>query len=103
MPKEDNKILKHSHGEKSMKVRFIIYANFESLFEKMSTCHNNSKKSLTTKINNRAASGYSLLTNCSFDATKNSLDCYEDKHCMKNSCIDLRKHATKIINYEKKE
>ena len=26
MPKEDNKILKYSHGEKSMKVPFIIYA-----------------------------------------------------------------------------
>ena len=28
MPKEDNKILKYNHGEKSMKVPFIIYAVF---------------------------------------------------------------------------
>ena len=34
MPKEDNKILKYSHGEKSMKVPFIIYADLESLLEK---------------------------------------------------------------------
>ena len=34
MPKEDVKILKHIHGEKSMKVSFIIYADLESLFEK---------------------------------------------------------------------
>ena len=45
MPKENNKILKYNHGEKSMKVPFIIYANLESLPEKMSTCHNNPKKS----------------------------------------------------------
>ena len=31
MPKEDNKILKYKHGEKSMNVPFIIYADLESL------------------------------------------------------------------------
>ena len=34
MPKEDNKILKYNHGEKSTKVPFIIYADMESLLEK---------------------------------------------------------------------
>ena len=45
MPKENNKILKNNHGEKSMKVPFIIYAGVESLLEKMKNCHNNPKKS----------------------------------------------------------
>ena len=44
MPKEDNKILKYNHGEKSMKVPSIIYADLESFLEKMNTCHNNPKK-----------------------------------------------------------
>ena len=44
MPEEGNKILKYYHEEKSMKVPFIIYADLESLLEKMSTCHNNLKK-----------------------------------------------------------
>ena len=51
MPEEDNKILKYNHGEKSMKVPFIIFADLESLLQKMNTCHNNPKKSLSTKIN----------------------------------------------------
>ena len=34
MPKQDNKILKYNHGEKSMKVPFIVYANLESLLKK---------------------------------------------------------------------
>ena len=34
MPKEDNKILKYNHGQKSKKVLFIIYADLESLLEK---------------------------------------------------------------------
>ena len=102
MPKEDNKILKYNHGEKSMKIPFINYADLESLLEKMNTCHNNPKKSSTTKINTDTPSGYSLFTHCSFDATKNKLDCYKGKDFMKNFCLDLKEHVTKIINYEKK-
>ena len=41
MPNEDNKILKYSHREKCMKALFIIYADLESLLEKMETCYNN--------------------------------------------------------------
>ena len=84
MPEECNKILKYNHGEKSMKVPFIIYADLESLLEKISFCHNNPKKSSTTKINKHAASGYSLFTYSSFDATKNKLDYYRGNNCMKN-------------------
>ena len=51
MPEEDNNILKYNHGEKPMRALFAIYADFECLLEKMSTCHNNPKKSSTTKIN----------------------------------------------------
>ena len=31
MPTKDNNIIKYNHGEKSMKVTFIIYADLESL------------------------------------------------------------------------
>ena len=41
MSEEDNKILKYSQGEKSMKFPFIIYANLNSLLEKITTCYNN--------------------------------------------------------------
>ena len=47
-------------------------------------------------------SGYSFFTTCSFDLTKNKLDCYKGENCLKKFCKDLRKHAT-AINYEKKE
>ena len=103
MPEEDNKILKYNQGEKSMRVSFIIYADLECLFEKMNTCHNNPEKSSTTKMNKHTLSGYSLFTHCSCDTTKNKLDYYRGKNCMKNFCLNLREHATKIINYEKKE
>ena len=74
MPKEDNKILKYNHGEKSMRVLFVIYADLECLLGKMSTCCNDPEKSLTTKINRHISSGYSLFTCCSFGTKENKLD-----------------------------
>ena len=50
MPEEDNKILKYNQEEKSMKAPFIVYADLESLIEKMKTCHNNPEKLSTVKI-----------------------------------------------------
>ena len=103
MREEYNKALKYNEGGKSMRLPFIIIADLECLLEKLNTCHNNPENSSRTKINKHTPSGYSLFTHCSFDRTKNKLDHYRSKNCMKNFCSDLREHATKIINYEKKE
>ena len=62
-----------------MKIPFIIYADFESLLEKMSTCHNNPEKSSIIKINEHEPSGYSWFTHCSFDLKKVSLIVIEVK------------------------
>ena len=103
MPTKNNNIIKYNHGEKSMKVPFVIYADLECLLKKMSTCINNPNESSTTKINKHIPSGYSIFTSCSFDESKNKLNYYRGSDCMKNFSEDLRIHATKIINYEKKK
>ena len=103
MPTKNNNITKYNHGEKSMKLPFVIYADLECLLEKMSTCINNPNESSTTKINKHTPSGYSIFTYCSFDESKKKLNYYRDKDCMKNFSKDLRELASKIINYEKKK
>ena len=103
MPTKDNSIIKYNQGEKSIKLPFVVYANLECLLKKMSTRQNNPNESSTTEINKHTPSGYSLFTHCSFDKTRNKLDYYRGKDCMKTFCKDLREHATRIINYEKKK
>ena len=103
MPTKDNNIIKYNHGEKSMKVPFIIYADLECLLEKMSTCLNNPNESSTTKINKHTPSSYSIFTSCSFDESKNKSNYYRGKDCMKKFCKDLKEHATRIINYAKEK
>ena len=66
------------------------------------TCHNNPKKSSSTKKTKHLASVYSLFTYRWVDETKNSLENYRDQDCMKNNCKNLKKHVTKIINYEQR-
>ena len=64
---------------------------------------NNPNELSTTEINKHIPSGYSIFTHCSFGQTKNKLNHYRGKDCMKKFCKDLREHATKIIKYEKKK
>ena len=69
----------------------------------MSTYINNPNESSTTKINKHIPSGYSIFTSCSFDESKNKLNYYRGKDCMKKFCKDLKEHATRIINYQTKK
>ena len=91
MPTENNNIIKYNHGEKSIKLSFVIYADLECLLEKMSTCINNPNESSTTKINKHTPSGYSIFTHCSFIESKNKLNYYRGKDCMKKFSKEKKK------------
>ena len=103
MPTKSNNMIKYNQGEKSIKLPFVIYTDLECLLEKLSMCQNNPNESYTTEINKPIPFGYSLFTHCSFDQLKNKLDYYRGKDCMKKFSKDLRTHATKIINHERKK
>ena len=70
--------------------------------KKMHSCQNNPEKSYTEKETKHTPSGCSIFTSCTFDPTKNKLDCYKGEDRMESFCKDLRKHAMTIMNYEKK-
>ena len=82
----------------------MIYADLGCLLEKIRSCQNNPEKSYREKKKTKhTPSGYSLFTNCLFDAAKNKLHCYRGKDCMEKFCKDLREHAISRVNFEKKE
>ena len=91
IPEKSKNILKYNHGEKYMKVPFIVYADTESLLKKMDAYRSNPGNLSTTKIIKHTASGYSLFTHCSFANTKNKHNCNKGKDCMKNFSGDLKK------------
>ena len=75
MPDENNKILKYNLGEK-LKHPFIIYADLECLLEKIDTCYNSPEKSYTEKKAKHKPSGYALVTYCTFDKAKITVNYY---------------------------
>ena len=94
IPKKGS-VLKYISGEMSIMTPFVIYADLGSIFEKISGCENDPEKSSTIKVNKHIASGYSFFSHWLFDTTKNKLDYYRSKNCMKNFSLDLREHAKK--------
>ena len=70
---------------------------------KKSSCQNNPEESDKKIKAMHESSGYSLITDCSFDKSKNKHDYYRERDCMERFSKDLINQAMKIINYEKKE
>ena len=63
MPFENTKILEFNEAnyriyQKSNKVLFIIYTDFECIMEKIHGCKNNPENSLTTKLSEDIPSGF---------------------------------------------
>ena len=92
---EDNKILKYIPGDESLKIPFIIYADLECLLQKIKSCQNSPEKSYTEKKAVHRPSGYSLITCCSFDKSKNERKYYRGNDCMKIFCGDLKELTKK--------
>ena len=87
MPSEDIKMLEFNQYQKSDKAPFIIYADLESITEKIDGCKDNPENSSTTKVSEHIPSGFSMFTISSFRSIKNKHDVYRGKDCMKN-CVD---------------
>lgn len=100
---QENSIFKNNQNKKSLKILFIIYADTKSLLEKIHACDENPEKSFTEKIRKHKTCCYSLLTHYPCDSSRSEHDFYRSDDCIKKFCVDLRNHATKMINYERKK
>ena len=63
---------------------FIIYADLESLIEKIDGCKNKPQNSFTTKVGEHIPSNFSRSTRSSFKNIENKHDVYRGKDYMKN-------------------
>ena len=57
----------------------------------------------TTKITEHIPCRYSVSTKWTSGSMENRQTLYSGEDCMKKMCISLRKHATNVINFEKKK
>ena len=83
MLNEEKKILKHNHGEKSLKAPFMIYADLECLLEIIHSCQNNLEKSYTEKQTKHMPSAIHCLQIVHLIQQKTNLIVREVKMCGK--------------------
>ena len=96
-----NKILTFTQNHKSMKIPFVINAVMVCLLEKICSCDNDQTRTFMSKTNKHTPFGYSLFPHCSFDNNKNNHDFYRGEDFIKKFYVNLKDHATKIINCDK--
>ena len=70
MPDKDNNTLKFNNSHKELPVPFVIYADFEAITEKISSCQPNNNKSYTEVYQKHTDCGYGYKIVC----------CYDDKY-----------------------
>ena len=70
MPDKDNNILKFNNFHKQLPVPFVIYADFEAITEKISSCQPNNNKSYTEAYQKHTDCEYGYKIVC----------CYDDKY-----------------------
>ena len=70
MPNKNNNILKYNNYHKQQAVPFVIYADFEAITEKISSCQPNNNKSYTEEYQKHTDCGYGYKVVC----------CYDDKY-----------------------
>ena len=74
MASEDTKISEFDQYQKSHTALFFIYADLESITEKIDGCKNNLEKSSTAKVWEHIPSGLSMLTKLTFRRTEKKYD-----------------------------
>ncbi|KAL9974074.1 hypothetical protein ACROYT_G011073 [Oculina patagonica] len=67
MPDKDNNILKFNNFHKQQQVPFVIYADFEAITEKISSCKPNNDKSYTEAYQKHQDCGYGYKVVCCYD------------------------------------
>ena len=100
MPTKDNNTLKYNHEEKSLKLPWVVYADFECLPIKKQSCQNNPNDSYTERKAIHEFCGYSIDLVSSFDSKQDKHSFHRGKDCAKKFSKDLKRHITKIINFK---
>ena len=84
-------------------MRYIIYADIESLIKKIDGCENNPESSSRTKIGEHIPCRYPMPTIWGFNHIEDKHTLYHGKDCMKTFCESLREHAKRIIDFKNKK
>ena len=99
LPKKGKNFKYHKPGSKSLKMNYVIHADFETLLLPYQTCDN--KSNITKELNKHEVSGYSV--NVISNHTKEiKQTCYRGKDSLIKFCKEIREIGKKLFDTEMK-
>ena len=90
IPTEKVKILKYSHGEKSLRVPVAYYSDIECLIKQIDTCHNNPEQTSTKRVSKHDPCAFSIVAKSPLTNIRERNTCYRGEDCMEKYCKKLR-------------
>ena len=93
MPREDEKISKYKHGEKSLKTQFLISFGNEVLLLKMSSSQNNPERYSAEKNAKHIPSRCAWSLTSSFDSRRNKHGYVRGELCIEKLCKKFKELA----------
>ena len=87
---------------KPEKMPYVVYADTESLIQKIDGCVNNPENSLKTKIGKHIPCGYSMSTTWAFDHIGNEHTLFSRKRLHKKVLQFFKRTYKNIIDFENK-
>ena len=90
MPTKKDKILKYSHGHKSLRVPVAYYCDIESLIKKIDPFHNNPEQSYATRVGKHEPCGFSIVKKTQLTDIREKNNCYRGEDSMEKYCKELR-------------
>ena len=101
-PMGNDRIKKHKHESKSIRINDIIYVDLECILTKYDTCFNSFNKSHTANVSQHIPLGYSI---CLFRHHNKSSETkyYRGRDCIEKLCDELKQISNNTINAKEKE
>jgi hypothetical protein len=98
LPSETNSILKFKNFENTLKLPFIIYADFESINVPIQSCKQDPTTSFTNATHSHKAYSIAYVKICTFNNSMNDFQLYRGENPAKWFMVQLKNEADIIYN-----
>ena len=102
LPKEGETI-EFKNYNRSVRVPFVIYADFEAITEKIDSCSPNPEESYTEQYQKHTPSGFCYFVKCSYDDYYAEPVVYRGEDCVEKFCSMIEKEVINIYDFYKKK
>ena len=85
-------------GQSQFKVPFIMYADFESILERIESPNPDPNQPYSQRVNQHVSSGWCVYSKFTYGEVKDPLKLYRGKHCVEKFCDYVQREAHRLYH-----